>query len=456
MKKGSQSRGLFLSSVATGAMLNPLNSSMIALAIPNIQRDFGLSYLTISWLITSFYLASAVTQPIAGKLGDLIGRRKLFLGGLILVAISAMGAPFAPFFAILIIMRLFQAVGSGAIYPAGIGMIRDHIHERQGAALGFISLTMSAMAALGPTIGGFLIDWGDWPAIFLVNIPVLLLCFLLGWFVLPKDEAKKKLTRQELIQKMDLLGILLFSVGVVGLLLFLLSLKATVNYVAGIIGVISLVLFIWHELKTNIPFIDIRLFRSNRKLSLVFLQYIVLNFIYYSLFFGLPSYFQDGLHLSVAYSGLLMLLVTGMGIITAPLVGRWIDKSGVNIPILTGNMLIVLGAVLLWIFFDHVPVIVMLLIVSLIAAGCSFGNVTLQVAMLEASPANIVGVSTGLYQTCRHFGSILSAVALGLIFGAQFNPEHFTTLIIVFIVAGVVVVLLGMSYSRIKPESAKA
>ena len=456
MKNWRKSRGLFLSSVATGAMLNPLNSSMIALAIPNIQKDFDLSYLTVSWLITSFYLASAVTQPIAGKLGDLIGRRKMFLGGLVLVAISAMGAPLAPAFAILIIMRLFQAVGSGTIYPAGIGMVRDHIHERQGAALGFISLMMSAMAALGPTIGGVLIAWGDWPAIFLVNIPVLLVCFLLGWFVLPKDETRKKLNLQELIQKMDLLGIVLFSVGVVGLLLFLLSLKATVNYVAGIVGVISLLLFAWHELKTRIPFIDIRLFRSNRKLSLVFLQYIVLNFIYYSLFFGLPSYFQDGLHLSVGYSGLLMLLVTGMGIITAPLIGRWIDKSGVNIPILTGNMLIVIGALLLWIFFEHVPVIVIALIVSLIAAGCSFGNVTLQVAMLEASSANIVGVSTGLYQTCRHFGSILSAVSLGLIFGAQFNPENFKTLIIVFIAAGVVVVLLGVRYSKIKPESAKA
>jgi EmrB/QacA subfamily drug resistance transporter len=456
MKNWRKSRGLFLSSVATGTMLNPLNSSMIALAIPNIQKDFDLSYLTVSWLITSFYLASAVTQPIAGKLGNLIGRRKMFLGGLVLVAISAMGAPLAPAFAILIIMRLFQAVGSGTIYPAGIGMVRDHIHERQGAALGFISLTMSAMAALGPTIGGFLIAWRDWPAIFLVNIPVLLVCFLLGWFVLPKDETRKKLTLRELIQKMDLLGIVLFSVGVVGLLLFLLSPKATVNYVAGIVGVISLLLFTWHELKTKIPFIDIRLFRSNRKLSLVFLQYIVLNFIYYSLFFGLPSYFQDGLHLSVGYSGLLMLLVTGMGIITAPLIGRWIDKSGVNRPILTGNMLIVIGALFLWIFFEHVPVIVIALIVSLIAAGCSFGNVTLQVAMLEASSANIVGVSTGLYQTCRHFGSILSAVSLGLIVGAQFNPENFKTLIIVFIAAGVVVVLLGVRYSRIKPESAKA
>lgn len=210
MKNLTKSRGLFLSSVATGTMLNPLNSSMIALAIPNIQKDFGLSYLTVSWLVSSFYLASAVTQPIAGKLVDVIGRKKMFLGGLILVTISAIGAPLAPVFTILIIMRLFQAVGSGAIYPAGIGMIHDHIHERQGAALGFISLMMSAMTALGPTIGGFLIAWGDWQAIFLVNIPVLLVCFLLGWFVLPKDGTRKKLTLHEIILKMDLIGILFF------------------------------------------------------------------------------------------------------------------------------------------------------------------------------------------------------------------------------------------------------
>ncbi|MFC3039176.1 MFS transporter [Virgibacillus xinjiangensis] len=456
MKNWRKSRGLFLSSVATGAMLNPLNSSMIALAIPAIQKDFGLSFLTVSWVISSFYLASAVTQPIAGRLGDLIGRRKMFLGGLLLVAVSAMGAPLAPVFAVLIIMRLFQAIGSGAIYPAGIGMLRDHIQERQGSALGFISLTMAAMAALGPTIGGFLIAWGDWPAIFLINIPVLLVCFFLGWFVLPKDEVRKKLTMQELIRKMDLVGVVLFSVGVVGLLVFLLSLERTVNIAAGMIGVISFLLFIWHELRTRIPFIDIRLFRSNRKLTLVYLQYIVLNFIYYSLFLGLPSYFQNGPNLSVGDSGLLMLLVTGMGIVTAPLIGRWIDKSGVNIPILTGNSLIVLGALLLWIFFGHAPLLVTVLIISLIAAGCSFGNVTLQAAMLEASPAEIVGVSTGLYQTCRHFGSILAAVSLGLIFGPQFNPEHFTTLIMVMTVAGIIVVLLGMMYTAIKPEPAKA
>ena len=199
MKKWRKSRGLFLSSVATGAMLNPLNSSMIALAIPNIQRDFDLSYLTVSWLISSFYLASAVTQPIAGKLGDLIGRRKMFLGGLILVAVSALGAPLAPAFAILMLMRLFQAVGSGAIYPAGIGMVRDHIHERQGAALGFIALMMSTMAALGPTIGGVLISWGDWPLSFI--------SFFSGLYC--RKEMKKEIKSTRIDSKNGSIGLFL-------------------------------------------------------------------------------------------------------------------------------------------------------------------------------------------------------------------------------------------------------
>ena len=456
MKGWRKSRGLFLTTVATGSMLNPLNSSMIALALYSIQKDFGLSYLTVSWLISSFYLASAVAQPVAGKLGDLIGRKKMFLGGLILVAISAVGAPLAPAFAVLVIMRLFQAVGSGSIYPAGIGMVRNHIRERQGAALGFIAVFMSAMAALGPTIGGVLIAWGGWEAIFLVNLPLLLFCFILAWFVLPKDESKKKLSLRELREKMDLVGILFFTIGIVGILLFLLSFKTTLNVGAGIIGVISILLFVRHNLKTKMPFIDIRIFRSNRKLSLVYLQYIVINLIYYCLFFGLPGYFQDGLQLSVSFSGALMLFVSGTGIITAPLIGRWIDRAGVNPPILTGNLLIVVGALLLWVFFGHVPVIVMVLIISLIGAGCSFGNVSLQAAMLEASPDHMVGVSTGLYQMCRHLGSTMSAVALGLIFGEHFNSEHFSNLILVLMTGGVVVVLLGIRYSRIKSESAAA
>ncbi len=85
-----------MTAVASGTMLNPLNSSMISLALHSIQHEFHLSFTTVSWLISSFYLASAVARPVTGKLGDMLGRKKLFLIGLLLVAVSAVGAPFAP------------------------------------------------------------------------------------------------------------------------------------------------------------------------------------------------------------------------------------------------------------------------------------------------------------------------------------------------------------------------
>lgn len=149
MTISKKSRVLFLTAVASGTMLNPLNSSMISLALHSIQHEFHLSFTTVSWLISSFYLASAVAQPVTGKLGDMLGRKKLFLIGLLLVAVSAVGAPFAPTFMTLLIMRLFQSIGSSAIYPSGVGLIRSNIQEKQASALAVLSIFASAMTALG-------------------------------------------------------------------------------------------------------------------------------------------------------------------------------------------------------------------------------------------------------------------------------------------------------------------
>lgn len=168
MNKWRDSRKVFLTAIAFGTMLNPLNSSMISLALHQIQHEFGLSFTTVSWLISSFYLASAVTQNfMSGRIGDhVMSRRTLFLFGLGLVAVSAICAPFAPTFAVLIVIRPPQAIGSSAIYPSGVGLIRDHIKEKQASALAVLSIFASAMTALGPTLGGFLMTIGGWLTIF--------------------------------------------------------------------------------------------------------------------------------------------------------------------------------------------------------------------------------------------------------------------------------------------------
>ncbi|MES9643937.1 MFS transporter [Bacillus velezensis] len=447
MTISKKSRVLFLTAVASGTMLNPLNSSMISLALHSIQHEFHLSFTTVSWLISSFYLASAVAQPVTGKLGDMLGRKKLFLIGLLLVAVSAVGAPFAPTFMTLLIMRLFQSIGSSAIYPSGVGLIRSNIREKQASALAVLSIFASAMTALGPTLGGFLIVWGGWPAIFFVNLPFIILSFFLGMYMFPKDEKREIGGLKGVLRQLDTIGILLFAGAIILLLSFLLSFSTKPHYTEGVFGLLFVGLFIWRELKTEKPFIDVRLFKTHRKLSSVYIQFILLNIFFYCIFFGLPSYFQDEMHLSVQTSGLIMLFMSGMSILVSPLTGKWIDKKGFLQPIVAGTCLTAIGAVLLTFFFLQAPMIGKGLILSVLGVGYGFGNVTFQAAMLKTSPADMVGTTSGLFQTCRYLGSILSSVILGILFGKEITAGHFHMLGTILIVVGAVSLLMAFRFS---------
>jgi MFS family permease len=445
MKK---TRALFLTAVASGTMLNPLNSSMIALALHSIQKDFQLSFSTVSWLISSFYLASAVAQPVTGKIGDIFGRKKTFLTGLILVALSALVAPLSSTFLMLLLMRLIQSVGSSAIYPSGMALIRDHIKDKQASALAVLSIFASAMVALGPTIGGFLIVFGNWPAIFWVNFPFIIISFLLGWYMFPKDVKQNKARTKELLSHLDFLGIGFFSAGMVFFLWFLLSFEAKIHYFSGLIGIAFFVLFVWRELSVKNPFIDIRIFKTHPKLSMIYIQFIFLNIFFYCLFFGLPSYFQEGLGLSVELSGLLMLFMSGVSIIISTLTGKWIDKKGVMQPIVVGAFLSVIGGITFTLFFIDASYVGIGLILSIMGLSYGIGNVVLQVAMVKESPREIIGTTSGLFQTCRYLGSIFSSIILGIIFGEDITAENMKIIGEVLIIIGIISLLMSLWFSR--------
>ncbi|MFP5113205.1 MFS transporter [Bacillaceae bacterium C204] len=445
MKKN---RALFLTAVASGTMLNPLNSSMIALALHSIQKDFNLSFSTVSWLISSFYLASAVAQPVTGKIGDIFGRKKTFLTGLIIVAFSALGAPLASTFMMLLVMRLFQSIGSSAIYPSGMALIRDHIKDRQASALAVLSIFASAMVALGPTIGGFLIVLGNWPAIFWVNFPFIILSFLLGWYLFPKDRKQDKSHMKELLSHLDFLGIGYFAAGMVFFLWFLLSFEEKVHYLSGIVGIIFFGLFAWRELRVKEPFIDIRIFRIHPKLSMVYIQFIILNIFFYCLFFGLPSYFQEGMGLSVELSGLLMLFMSGISIIISSVTGKWIDRTGVNQPIMVGAFISIIGALAFMLFFVQSSYLGIGIILSIMGLSYGTGNVVLQVAMVKESPKEIIGTTSGLFQTCRYLGSILASIILGLIFGKGITAESMKIVGEVLLITGIISFLMSLWFSR--------
>lgn len=218
-------------SVGLGIMLNPLNSSMISIAIARLQHVYQLDVTTVSWIIFSFYIASAVAQPVMGKCSDLFGRRKIFLIGLVVVFVSSMLAPLSPGFSWLIVFRIVQSVGTSMMVAVGMAIVRIHVTEKQAAALSVLAMFLSGAAAVGPFIGGVMIHWWDWPSIFLVNIPFVIASFIFAWKTIPKEESFKSTSGDMSIRKWLLLidapGILLFTVALVTLLISLLSVKST-------------------------------------------------------------------------------------------------------------------------------------------------------------------------------------------------------------------------------------
>ena len=176
-----------LIAVALGALLAPLNSTMIAVALPDIVEDFDTTIGTVGWLVTSYLLALAVVQPVAGKLGDRHGRRGFMVGGLAVFGLASLGAALAPSLAFLIGFRVLQAVSGAVVFPNGAGLIRELVPaDRRGGAFGIVGGSIALAAGLGPLIGGVLVIAGGWRAIFFVNVPFVAAALAIAWRAVPR------------------------------------------------------------------------------------------------------------------------------------------------------------------------------------------------------------------------------------------------------------------------------
>jgi len=427
----ARSRWLIIA-VGLGVLLNPLNSSMVSVAIARLQNVYHLDFTVVSWIIFSFYIASAVAQPVMGKASDLFGRRKIFLSGLVVAFVASLFAPLSPSFGWLIVFRIVQSVGTSMMVAVGMAIVRIHITEKQATALSVLSIFLSGAAAIGPFIGGVLIHWWDWQAIFIVNIPFVFASFLLAWRMIPKEESPTSTPRNMSFRKwfdlIDAPGILLFTVGMVALLVGVLSAKSAghVSYVhltVGLIGVVALGAFVRHELKATSPFIPLRTFAKYPAMTWVNVEFTLVNVLFYSLFFGLPSYLQMVRHVNEFHTGILMLSLGLCSLVVSPIAGRWIDKSGPRPALIVSAILMTLGSVWLVTLNQNSPVISVCLALAAFGISNGLNNVGMQAALFKSSPKEIIGVASGLFNTSRYLGTILSSLLIGIVMGGNFSAE---------------------------------
>ncbi|MDC3414479.1 MFS transporter [Aquibacillus sp. 3ASR75-11] len=428
---------LLIVTIALGVLLNPLNSSMIAVALSRIQQDFQLSFSDASWLISTYYLASAVGQPVMGKLSDIFGRKRLFLLGLTMVAVASILAPLSPGFGWLIGFRIIQSLGSSTLFPAGMGIVRQVITHKQAKALGVLSVFSSVSAAFGPSIGGFLIQFGDWPAIFFINFPFIILSFVLSIKVLPKDPPPNRKDFH-----LDYVGILLFTGMIMSWLLFFMSFEETVSWWKLLLSLVVSFLFYHYEVRQKDPFIDVLGLKKNINVTFVYIQFILVNILFYSLFFGVPTYLQTNLKLDAKNTGIMMLSIAGFGMIIAPIAGKWIDQSGSKPILFVGSISLIIGTLMILTIQDESSLGWIFFALSFLGVSNGFNNLGMQTALYDFVTPEETSAASGLFMTSRYIGTILSSSLLGILFGKNVTTENFHIIGVIGSIIGVCILLL--------------
>lgn len=437
-----------MGAIVLGTVLNPLNSSMIAVALTRLQLDFHASIAAATALISAFYLAGALGQPLMGRLADLFGPRRVFGAGLALVLVTGAAAPFTPGLGWLVAVRAIQAFGTAAAYPSGLSMIRTATGDPTGrppaAALGALNLAGNVSAALGPVVGGFLVAFAGWQAIFLVNVPLTLVGLVALFLWLPADGPQRVVGgAMAVLRAVDPIGVVLAGATLLGLLGFLLSLAAQPQW--GLLALLPVAGagLVWHERRRAEPFIDVRMIAGNPRLMSVFAQFAGTTGAFYTIFFGLPLWFQQSRGFSPDRAGLLLLPIAGLGALVTPIAARLILRRGPQPALILGSCLLLTGSLLILLLGPTTPVSGLVLVAAVLGLPNGFNTLGLQASLYEATPPERTGAAGGLFQTFRYVGAIFSASLIALVFDGRVSTGGLHVLAVA--IAGVSVLLVVAS-----------
>ncbi|HEY9289954.1 MAG TPA: MFS transporter [Microlunatus sp.] len=436
-----------------GAILNPINSSIIAVSLVAIGIAFGAPPAETTWLVSALYLATAIGQPVFGKLVDSYGARRLYLIGTTLVGIAGLIGVFAPNLPVLIAARVLLGIGTCAGYPASMYLIRSE-GRRTGRdspqlILTLLALSSQTIMAIGPTLGGLLMSIGGWRATFAVNIPLAVACLILGGLWLPKLLPEPKGVERRL--HLDLVGIALFAIMIVSLMVFLIGLSADRWYLP-VITVLAGVAFTVRELRTGDPFIDLRVFGGNLPLLATYLRTLLAMTVTYSLMYGFTQWLEDGRGLDPTLAGIVLLPLSLMGIAVSLITGRRKEVRGKLV--VGASAQIVACALMIMVPSD--AALWMLLVITGVA-GINQGLTSLanQNAVYYQADPDRVAASAGLLRTFAYLGAMAASAAQGALLKPHASTAAMHELaIFMILLAGLFLVLslADRSLSRIGQE----
>ncbi len=394
----------FIAAIVLGAALIPLNSTMIAVALPAIGETFSVSPgdLTL-WLVTSYLLVNIILQSPAGKLGDIVGRRRAFEIGLSLFAVGVLIATFAPFLAAVVASRILMAAGGAMLLPNAMALLRTVIaEERRPRAFGYFGAMLGASAATGPLVGGFLTEYYGWEAIFLVNLPIL----ILSWVLVQSDSSyeRESMENHGSRARFDFTGMGLLAISL-GIIVTGMKSDGLWPLAAIACGGLGLYGFTYWERRTPDPLIDLQLFRRIPFViggSVIGLQ----NLGMYALLFQLPFLLIGWYQLDPVTIGQILLTMTISMVLFSSIGGRMAEWLGARTTVLSGLFISLIGMIMLLVTTGSATLWWMSISLAWVGGGIGMVMGPAQAAALSAISPEQSGVASGVLSTMRYLGGV--------------------------------------------------
>ncbi len=327
-RRGAEHKYIIAFAVVLAALMQVIDSSIVNVALPDMMGNLGASLDEIAWVSTGYILASVIVIPLTGFLGDLFGRKRYFVGSIILFTMSSFFCGASHSLGALIMWRIIQGVGGGALMTVSQAVLFESFPvEEAGMAMALFGLGVMVGPTVGPTLGGWLTDNHGWPWIFYINIPFgVLAATMIAAYVHDPIHQKRP-------SRIDYMGIALLIVSV-GALQFVLEHGERDDWFAShfiatltVIGVVGLAALIWRELTTDHPAIDFRVLR-HRQMWVGTLLGVVMGIGLYAMSFTLPVFLQGNLHMTAEQTGIVLLpgaIATALSMLVAGRLGNRVD-----------------------------------------------------------------------------------------------------------------------------------
>jgi EmrB/QacA subfamily drug resistance transporter len=406
-----------LSCTSLGMLLATINSGTLIIALPDLERALHTGLLTLVWVILAYMIASTVLVLTAGRLSDLFGRKKAYVGGFAVFALASLGAGFSADATQLILWRIVQGVGGAFLFANAAALVTDAFPRQQlGLAMGTNTMVAAVGLVIGPVLGGALVSIG-WQWVFWFNVPLGLLGAAWGASIL------RELARPDAARGLDLLGTTTFVVGLTGLVLGIS--KGGIDgwndavVTAGLAAAaVLLPAFVAIERRVAAPMLDLSIFR-NRLFAAATAAAFINGLSRFALMFVFVFYFQGPQGDDPITAGIkLAPLALGM-LVSSPLAGIWADRHGSRALAAAGMVVSALGLALMTTLQVHTPYWQSGLWLLIVGIGSGMFNSPNTAAMMGTVPAQRRGIAAGARMMLQNTGAVLSiAFVLAIITSA--------------------------------------